>query len=160
MSCRSGRFYGFKYQQATPLGEPILRNVNPRPADEAEETGHGATVFRFSKQEMPREVSWPVSRNETPAKIVFLFCCFIIGVFQLWPYAWCFWLLGSLFHLWLQGNTETRLLHCSLLTAACALLGAASQLPAPPNAAQCALHGCSHSDPALCSVRAYRNGRK
>jgi hypothetical protein len=27
-----------------------------------------------------------VSRNETPAKIVFRFCCFITDVFQLWPY--------------------------------------------------------------------------
>jgi len=62
-----------------------MRNANPRPAGEAEETGLGASVFRFSKHETPREMHWSVSRNETPAKIVFRFCCFIPDVFQLWP---------------------------------------------------------------------------
>ena len=52
-----------------------MRNANPRPADEAEETGLGASVFRFLKHETHREMRWSVSRNETPAKIVFRFCC-------------------------------------------------------------------------------------
>ena len=64
-----------------------MRNANPRPAGEAEETGLGASAFRFSKHETPREMHWSVSRNETPAKIVFRFCCFIPDVFQLWPYS-------------------------------------------------------------------------
>ena len=63
-----------------------MRNANPRPAGEAEETGLGASVFRFSKHETPREMRWSVSRNETPAKTVFRFCCIITDVFQLWPY--------------------------------------------------------------------------
>ena len=61
------------YQQATPPREPRMRNANPRPADEAEETGLGSSVFRFSKHETPREMRRSVSRNETPAKIVFRF---------------------------------------------------------------------------------------
>ena len=71
---------------SNPPRELRMRNANPRPADEAEETGLGASVFRFSKHETPREMRWSVSRNETPAKIVFRFCCFIPDVFQLWPY--------------------------------------------------------------------------
>ena len=124
MSCRSGRFYGFKYQQATPLGEPILRNVNPRPADEAEETGHGATVFRFSKQEMPREVSWPVSRNETPAKIVFLFCCLLLACFNSGPMhgASGFW--APCFISGYRGTLkrDCYTAHCSLLPVRCLAL--------------------------------------
>jgi len=54
--------------------------------DEAEETGLGASVFRFPKHETPRDTRWSVSRNETPAKIVFRSCCFITDMFQLWPY--------------------------------------------------------------------------
>ena len=69
-----------------PPRELRMRNANPRPADEAEETGLGASVFRFSKHETPREMRRSVSRNETPAKIVFRFCCFITDVIQLWPY--------------------------------------------------------------------------
>ena len=76
----------YTYKQPTPPRELRIRNANPRPADEAEETGLGASVFRFSKHETPRELRWSVSRNETPAKIVFRFCCFITDVFQLWPY--------------------------------------------------------------------------
>jgi len=77
----------YTYKQPTPPRELRIRNANPRPADEAEETGLGASVFRFSKHETPRELRWSVSRNETPAKIVFRFCCFITDVFQLWPYS-------------------------------------------------------------------------
>jgi len=72
-------------KQPPPI-ELRMRNASPRPADEAEETGLGASVFRFSKHETPRRKHWSVSRNETPAKIVFRFCCFITDVFQLWPY--------------------------------------------------------------------------
>jgi len=61
------------YQLATPPRELRMRNANPRPADEAEETGLGSSVFRFSKHETPREMRRSVSRNETPAKIVFRF---------------------------------------------------------------------------------------
>ena len=49
-----------------------MRNANPRPADEAEETGLGASVFRFSKHETPGEMRRAVSRNETPAKSCFV----------------------------------------------------------------------------------------
>jgi len=83
-----GSVYDCIYQLATPPKELRMRNANPRPADEAEETGLGASVFRFSKHETPTEMRWSVSRNETPAKIVFRFCCFITDVFQLWPYPW------------------------------------------------------------------------
>ena len=66
--CLFGSIYGFIYQQAIPPRELRMRNANPRPAGEAEETGLGASVFRFSKHETPREMHWSVSRNETPAK--------------------------------------------------------------------------------------------
>ena len=83
--CLFGIIYDFIYQQAIPPRELRMRNANPRPAGEAEETGLGASVFRFSKHETPREMRWSVSRNETPAKIVFRFRCFIPDEFQLWP---------------------------------------------------------------------------
>jgi len=64
--------------------ERSTRNMNPRPADEAGETGLGASVFHFPKQETPkRGKRWPVLKNEMPAKIVLRFCCFITDVFQL-----------------------------------------------------------------------------
>jgi len=79
-------FYDLIYQQATAPRELRMRNANPRPADEAEETGLSASVFRFPKHETPKNIRWSVSRNETPAKIVFRFCCFITDMIQLWPY--------------------------------------------------------------------------
>ena len=84
-------FNDFIYQQATAPRELRMRNANPRTAHEAEETGLGASVFRFPKHETPRDIRWSVSRNETPAKIVFRFCCFITDMFQLWPYTRLLW---------------------------------------------------------------------
>ena len=75
--CCFGSLYSLYTHKQPPPRELRMRNANPRPADEAVETGLGASVFRFSKHETPREIRWSVSRNETPAKIVFRFCCFI-----------------------------------------------------------------------------------
>ena len=65
-------FYDLIYQRATAPRELRMRNANPRPADEADETGLSASVFRFPKHETPKNIRWSVSRNETPAKSCFV----------------------------------------------------------------------------------------